>query len=400
MIIRPLHARLAFMMFLHFFAFGSWLVTAGTYLLNTLHFTGNQVGLIYAATAVGALISPFISGLLADRFIALEKFLALLYGTGAVVMVFLAQARDFVWFYPLILLYLVLYMPTMGLSTAMCFHHIAHPNRQFPRIRAWGTLGWIVAGLIVGTLELEAQNTPLFLAAGISLVLAGYCLTLPHTPPSDTARQKSIRELLGLEAFRLLRRPSFALLMLALTLICIPSAFYYSFVNPYLNEIGVHNAAGKMTLGQVSELFFMLTLPFFLRRYRLRYIMFIGLLAWGVRYLLFGYGQFSGQEWMLYAGILLHGVAFCFTALTGQIYVDQIAPRHLRSTAQGFISFITLGFGAFFGSWLAGQVVDAHTLMGEAHQWLAIWRYPAWTGIATAVLFLLLFRRKMEREAQ
>jgi Arabinose efflux permease len=222
---------------------------------------------------------------------------------------------------------------------------------------------------------------------------------LPHTPPSREAQEKSVAQLLGLEAFGLLRKPSFAILMLALTLICIPSAFYYSFVNPYLNEIGVRNAAGKMAIGQVSEIFFMLTLPFFLGRFRLRYIMFFGLLAWGVRYLLFGYGQFEGQSWMIYIGILLHGMAFVFTALTGQIYVDKVAPKHLRSTAQGFVSFITLGFGAFFGSWFAGVIVNQHTINTAQHDWLPIWQYPAWIGIGTAILFLLMFRRKMETQS-
>jgi len=399
MIIRPLHARLAFMMFLQFFVLGSWLVTTGTYLLETLSFTGNQVGLVYAGTAIGAIVSPFISGLIADRYVALEKFMAILHGLSAIIMFILAQVVAFSWFYPLVIIYLVLHMPTMGLSTAMCFHHIEDPNTHFPRVRAWGTLGFVVAGLIVGSLGLEQMVTPLYISATASVIYALYCLSLPHTPPSEEAKQKSVAQLIGLEAFGLLKRRSFAILMLALTLICVPSAFYYSFVNPYLNEIGIQNAAGKMTMGQMSEIFFLLTLPFFLRWMRLRFVMFIGLLAWGLRYLLFGFGQFAGQEWMLYAGILLHGIAFCFTALTGQIYVDQVAPRHLRSTAQGFVSFITLGFGAFFGSWLAGWIVDSHTIASGQHEWLAIWKVPAWVGIGTALLFLLMFRRKMEAEA-
>lgn len=399
MIIRPLHARLALMMFLQFFVLGSWLVTTGTYLLETLSFTGNQVGLVYAGTAIGAIVSPFISGLIADRYVALEKFMAILHGVSAITMFTLAQVVTFTWFYPLVILYLVFHMPTMGLSTAMCFHHIEDPNTHFPRVRAWGTLGFVVAGLFVGSLGLEPMVTPLYISASASIIYALYCLTLPHTPPSEEAKQRSVAQLIGLEAFGLLRRRSFAILMLALTLICVPSAFYYSFVNPYLNEIGIQNAAGKMTIGQMSEIFFLLTLPFFLRRMRLRFVLFIGLLAWGLRYLLFAYGQFEGQEWMLYAGILLHGIAFCFTALTGQIYVDQVAPKHLRSTAQGFVSFITLGFGAFFGSWLAGLIVDTNTLTSGQHEWLRIWQIPAWVGIGTALLFLLMFRRKMEAEA-
>ncbi len=399
MVIRPLHARLALMMFLQFFVLGAWLVTTGTYLLETLSFTGNQVGLVYAGTAIGAIVSPFISGLIADRYVALEKFMAILHGLSAITMFILAQVVTFTWFYPLVILYLVLHMPTMGLSTAMCFHHIEDPNTHFPRVRAWGTLGFVVAGLFVGFLGLEELVTPLYISATASVIYALYCLTLPHTPPSEEAKQRSIAQLIGLEAFGLMKRRSFAILMLALTLICVPSAFYYSFVNPYLNEIGIQNAAGKMTMGQMSEIFFMLTLPFFLRRMRLRYVMFIGLLAWGLRYLLFGFGQYEGQAWMLYAGILLHGIAFCFTALTGQIYVDRVAPKHLRSTAQGFVSFITLGFGAFFGSWLAGWIVDVHTLTSGQHEWLSIWKIPAWVGIGTAFLFLLMFRRKMEAEA-
>ena len=394
--IQPLHTRLAFMLFLQFFTLGAWLVTTGTYLLETQSFTGNQVGLVYAGTAIGAIISPFISGLIADRYLSLEKFLALLHLSSAVVMFFLASVTTFTWFYPLVIAYLVLHMPTMGLSTAMCFHHISNPKQIFPRIRAWGTLGWVLAGLLIGFLAIEKLATPLYISAFSSIVLGLYSLTLPHTPPSEEARQKSITQLLGLEAFGLLKKPSFAILMLALTLICIPSAFYYSFVNPFMNEIGIHNSAGKMTIGQLSEIFFMLTLPFFLQKWRLRYIIFTGLLAWGIRYLLFGYGQLEGQNWMIYAGLLLHGIAFNFTALTSQIYVDQIAPAHLRSTAQGFVSFVTLGFGAFFGSWFAGLVVDYHTLGLNQHNWLLIWQYPAWIGIGTAFIFLVLFRKKLE----
>jgi nucleoside transporter len=283
-------------------------------------------------------------------------------------------------------------MPTLALSNSISFRQMANPTREFPPIRALGTFGWIVAGLLVGLLRLEATRTPMQIAAAGSLALGLFCLTLPHTPP-HRGRRLTAADVLGLDALKLLKERSFAVFVLGSFLICIPLQFYYAFANPFLNELGMTNAAGKMTLGQLMEVFFMLVMPWFFRRLGVKYMLLVGMAAWTARYLLFAYGDTGALVWMLYAGILLHGICYDFFFVTGQIYVDQKAPGDLRAAAQGFIAFVTLGVGMFIGSWVSGRVVDAYVVDGgTGHLWERIWLVPAAGAAGVLLLFAALFR--------
>jgi nucleoside transporter len=272
---------------------------------------------------------------------------------------------------------------------------MSDPSREFPMVRVLGTIGWIVAGLIIGTLGLEATAVPMRIAAAASVALGLFCLVLPHTPPERSARV-GIRDVLGLDALKLLGERSFAVFVLGSFLICIPLQFYYAFANPFLNELNVSNAAGKMTFGQMSEIFFMLVMPWFFRRLGVKYMLLIGMAAWATRYLLFANGNNGPLVWMLYAGILLHGICYDFFFVTGQIYVDRKAPPDLRAAAQGLIAFVTLGVGMFIGSWLSGRVVDSFVIAGSGdavrHAWDRIWLVPAIGSAAVLLLFAFLFR--------
>jgi nucleoside transporter len=391
--IARLHLRLSVLMFLQFFLWGSWFVTTGTYLLETLHFSGRQVGLVYGTAAIAATVSPFLLGVLADRLFAAEKLLAVLHLIGGVLMWSMSQTQQFGTFYVLVLLYMLCYLPTFGLANALSFHHLEDVKGQFPRIRVWGTIAWILAGLLVSYLGVETEVIPLRIASVFSFIQGLYCLSLPHTPPSAANMGKGLRSLLGPEVRALLQDRSFLVLLISLMLICIPSAYYYSFVNPFLVEIGEANAAGKMALGQVTEIVFMLTLPWFFRRLRLKTILFWGLLAWGVRYGCFILGEAPGQGWLIYLGLGLHGPAYIFSMLAAQIYLDTRVPHHLRSTAQGFYSLLTLGFGALIGAYIAGETVNSFTI-GDGHDWARIWQIPTWWGIAVAIAFFFFFRSK------
>lgn len=390
----PLHLRLSVLMFLQFFLWGSWFVTTGTYLLETLHFSGRQVGLVYGTSAIAATVSPFILGVLADRLFAAERLLALLHLLGGGVMLAMSFSTGFGLFYPLVLLYMLCYLPTFGLANALSFHHLEDVKGQFPRIRVWGAIGWIVAGLLVSYLGVETEVVPLRIAAATSVVQGLYCLTLPNTPPSAARVGKGLRGLLGPEVRDLLRERSFVVLLLSLMLICIPSAYYYSFVNPFLNEVGESNAAGKMAIGQVTEVVFMLALPWVFRQLRLKVILFWGLLAWGLRYGCFWLAGLPGLHGLIYVGIGLHGPAFIFSMLAAQIYLDTRTPRHLRSTAQGFYSLLTLGLGALLGAYIAGETVHAFTMPAGGHDWPRIWQVPTIWGVVVAVGFLLFFRSR------
>jgi nucleoside transporter len=386
--------KLSALMFLQYFVWGAWSVTMGTWLGATLHFSGQEIGLAFGTTAVAAMVSPFFVGMIADRFFATEKLLAALHLVGAAILFWASTQTEFGSFYAVLLLYALCYMPTLALSNAISFRQMQDPSREFPPIRVLGTIGWIVAGLFIGTLGLEATAVPMQLAAAGSLVLGLFCLALPHTPPAKVATRVTARDVLGLDALRLLRDRSFAIFVIGSFLICIPLQFYYTFTNPFLNEIGVTNAAGKMTLGQMSEIGFMLVMPLFFRRLGVKYMLLVGMAAWTTRYLLFAAGNTGSLVWMLYAGILLHGVCYDFFFVTGQIYVDQRAPGDLRAAAQGLIAFVTLGVGMFIGSLVSGRVVDAFLLSAEppSHAWDQIWVVPAAGAAGVLVLFALFFK--------
>ena len=382
---------LSAMMFVQYFVWGAWYVTLGTY-LSTLGFDGSQIGLVYGTTAVAAMISPFFIGMVADRFFATERILALLHVTGAGLLYYASTLSTFGSLYPALLAYTLCYMPTLALTNALAFHHVKDAARDFPQIRVLGTIGWIAAGLLVGRLGIEATAMPLRIAAGASLAMGLYSFLLPHTPPKRTAGPVSVRTALGLDALALMRDRSFATLVIGSFLLCIPLQFYYAFTNLFLNEIGMAEPASKMTLGQMSEIGFMLLMPWFLARLGVKTTMLIGMAAWTARYVLFAHGNAGDLSWMLYAGILLHGICYDFFFVTGQIYVDQRADVSIRAAAQGFIAFVTLGAGMFIGAWTSGRVVEAYTLGPSAHDWWTIWMVPAAAAGVVLVLFFAFFR--------
>jgi nucleoside transporter len=388
--------KLSTLMFLQYFVWGAWSVTMGTWLGATLGFSGQQIGLSYGTTAIAAMLSPFFVGMIADRFFSTEKLLAGLHTFGAGILLWASTQDTFGPFYGVLMAYALCYMPTLALSNSISFRQMQDPSREFPAVRVLGTIGWIVAGLVIGTLGLEASAIPMRIAAAGSLGLGLFCLALPHTPPQKVALRVTVRDVLGLDALRLLRDPSFAVFVIGSFLICIPLQFYYTFANPFLNELGVSNAAGKMTLGQMSEIGFMLVMPWFFRRLGVKYMLLVGMAAWAGRYLLFAAGDNGAMVWALYSGILLHGICYDFFFVTGQIYVDQRAPADLRAAAQGLIAFVTLGVGMFIGSLISGRVVDAFSITAEppAHAWDRIWLVPAGGALCVLILFALFFRSR------
>lgn len=387
--------KLSLMMFLEFFIWGAWFVTLGTYLLQNLHTSGTQVGVAVLTQSIGAIVAPFIIGLIADRFFSAQKILGVLHLVGAVLLWRAAGAANFDSFYPSILLYMIVYMPTLALVNSISFRQMQNPEKEFAPIRVLGTLGWIVAGLTIGWLNWE-QGGQLGLtfkmAAGASLLLGLFSFLLPPTPPIKREGPITIGEVMGLEAIGLLKNRSYLIFFLASIAICVPLSFYYGFTNAFLNEVGMKSAAGVQTLGQVSEVLFMLLIPVFFVRLGVKKMLAIGMLAWIIRYVFFAYGNGDSAYWMLIAGIVLHGVCYDFFFVTGQIYTDNLAGEQSKSAAQGFITLATYGVGMLIGSLLAGQVVDAHKTTGDLHDWHTIWLIPAAIAAAVLLVFMLLFR--------
>ena len=394
---RTIRLRLSVMMFLEFFVWGSWFVTMGTYLGQALGASGEDVGTAYMTQAWGAIVAPFIVGLIADRFFSAQRMLGLIHLMGAALMYFIGTSEDFSAFYPLLLVYMILYMPTLALANSVAFNQMQDPSSQFARIRVWGTVGWIVAGVLIGyVLRWETRDLlsyTFILAGGSSLLLGLFSFGLPDTPPRSKGERVNIGQIFGTEALQLLKGRNYLVFFFSSILICIPLAFYYSFANPFLNEVGMENAAGNMSLGQVSEVLFMLLLPVFLNRFGLKWTLIAGMLAWGLRYTLFAFGDAGSGTWMLFLGILLHGICYDFFFVSGQIYTDLKAGKRIRSAAQGLITLATYGIGMLIGYKVSGIIVDRY-LLGEAHAWEQIWLYPAGFSFAVLLLFAILFKNE------
>ena len=397
--------QLSTMMFLEFFVWGAWYVTLSTYLATTLRFDGTQIGLAYGAFAIAAMISPFFVGMIADRFFPTERVLAVLHLLGAALLYYLSTIQQFSLFYPVIIAYTLCFMPTIALTNSLSFHHMDNPGKEFPGVRVLGTIAWIIVGSVIGYLNIESEATPILIASGTSVLMGLYCFTLPHTPPKSKGEKASWKDIIGLDALKLMKEPSFAILFVASLLICIPLSFYYSFANLFLNNIEVQNAAGKMTMGQMSEIVFLLLMPFFFRRFGYKIMLMVGMACWSARYLLFMYGNATELIGMLYAGIILHGICYDFFFVTGQIYVDERAPQHIKNAAQGLITFATYGVGMFIGSVLSGLVADSYTTINEVsgdpiYQWDSIWLIPAVLAGGVLVLFAIFFHEKTKAEIQ
>ncbi|WP_285010679.1 nucleoside permease [Pedobacter faecalis] len=392
--------KLSTMMFLEFFIWGSWFVTMGTYLGKNLSSGGVDIGSAYSTQSLGAIIAPFIIGLIADKFFAAQRILGVLHLIGAALLWFAADALDFDSFFPFILGYMIAYMPTLALVNSISFKQMTDPGKEFPSIRVFGTIGWIVAGLTIGWLNWEQDGNLVLtfkMAAIASLILGLFSFVLPHTPPVKKGEKTSFGDIIGLDAIGLLKNRSFLIFFLSSVAICVPLAFYYNFTNPFLNEVGMKGAAGVQSLGQVSETLFMLLMPLFFVRLGVKKMLAIGMIAWVVRYLFFAFGNADANYWMLIGGIVLHGICYDFFFVTGQIYTDRLAGDRFKSAAQGFITLATYGVGMLIGSIISGMVVDDH-VVGSGHDWYSIWIVPAAISAGVALLFLLLFKDNNKAE--
>lgn len=382
------------MMFLNFFIWGAWYVTMGTYLKSIKGVTDVQVGIAYGTQSLGAIIAPFIVGLIADKFFAAQKILGILHLLGAAALYYVTTVNDFGAFYPGILIYMILFMPTLALINAVSFNQVADPEKDFAKIRVWGTIGWIVAGLIIGWLAWEQTNSlvnTFRLAAAASLLMGLFSFSLPDTPPSKAGTKVTFREIMGLDAIGLLKDKNFLIFFLSSLLICIPLAFYYQETNIFLNELKVKGAAGKMAIGQMSELVFMILMPFFFVRLGVKKMLLLGMAAWAIRYLFFAFGNTGSAMWMLYAGIILHGICYDFFFVTGQIYTNDKAGENIRASAQGMITLATYGVGMLIGFWIAGLVAEKYST-ANGHDWKSIWLIPAAISFAVFVLYAALFK--------
>ncbi|NTS41782.1 nucleoside permease [Flavisolibacter sp. BT320] len=386
--------QLSLMMFLNFFIWGAWYVTMGTYLDKVLGASGVQIGAAYSAMAIATIISPFFVGMIADRFFAAQKVLGVLHLFGALLLYYITTVDNPSSFYWVLLLYSLAYAPTLALANSVAFRQMKDTSKEFAGIRVFGTIGWIATGWMIdkvfniGTEELAFTFK---MAAVASIVLGLLSFFLPDTPPKAKGTKATFKQILGADAFVLFKDRSFVVFFIASVLICIPLSFYYSFTNLFLTEAGMENATSNMTFGQFSEAFFILLIPFFFRRLGVKWMIAIGMLAWVLRFLFFGYGDADAGLWMLFAGIILHGVCFDFFFVTGQIYTDNKAGLSIQSQAQGMITMATYGIGMWIGTLLSGYVKEMYTV-NNLVDWKAVWMVPAAIAVVVLFLFVLFFK--------
>ncbi len=396
-------AQLSVMMFLEFFIWGGWFVTLGTFLGSNLGATDGEIGTAFSTQSWGAIIAPFIIGLIADRYFNAERILGVLHLLGAGLLYLMYGTDDFAVFYPYVLGYMILYMPTLALVNSVSFNQMKNPAKEFSYIRVFGTLGWIVAGNIISYVNWDSEGSiadgmlknTFLMTAIASAVLGVFSFTLPKTPPRVDKNEKvALASILGLDALKLLKDRNFLIFFISSILICIPLAFYYQNANPFLTEIGMENPTGKMTIGQISELLFMLLLPFFFNKFGFKKTILIGMLAWSVRYLLFAYGNVGEYAFMLIIGIALHGICYDFFFVSGQIYTDTKAGEKYKSAAQGLITLATYGIGMLIGFYIAGKIADMYLLADNTHEWETIWVYPAGFAFLVFILFAIFFKNE------
>lgn len=403
--------QLSFMMFMEFFIWGAWFVTLGTFLLNNLNANGQQTGDVFSTQSWGAIIAPFIIGLIADRYFNAEKIMGILHLAGAVLLYQVYKTGAVTQVYPpvvfiYLLIYMILYMPTLALVNSISFNQMKDPEKEFPSIRVWGTIGWIVAGLLISfvflwdakeNISAGLMRNTFLLAAIASAVLGLFSFTLPKTPPKVAKGTKvSVSDILGLDALKLLKNKNFLIFFIASILICIPLAFYYQNANPFLSNIGVTNPTGKMTIGQWLEILFLLALPLFFKKFGFKKTILLGMLAWAVRYALFAYGNAGDLSFMLIIGIALHGVCYDFFFVSGQIYTDAKAGAKYKSAAQGLITLATYGVGMLIGFKIAGLITDTYTISKDVFNWKMIWIIPAIIAFIVFLLFAISFKKKNE----
>jgi nucleoside transporter len=399
--------KLSSMMFLEFFIWGAWFVTLGTFLGTNLKASGAETAAVFSTQSWGAIIAPFIIGLIADRYFNAERILGVLHLVGAFLMYQMYQSSDLSSFYIYVFSYMVLYMPTLALVNSVAFSQMKDPEKEFSSIRVWGTIGWIVAGLSISyvfhwdSVESLAsgmlKNT--FLLAGIAaLVLGLLSFTLPATPPKVSDEKIKIGDIIGLDALKLLKDKNFAVFFISSILICIPLAFYYQNANPFLTESGLENPTGKMAIGQISEALFLLLIPVFFTKYGFKKTILVGMLAWAIRYALFAYGNGGELSFMLIIGIALHGICYDFFFVSGQIYTNSKAGDKYKSAAQGLITLATYGVGMLIGFAVAGWITDNYKTATGTINWEMVWIIPAGIALAVFVLFALTFNDKNKTE--
>ncbi|MES2803997.1 MAG: nucleoside permease [Bacteroidota bacterium] len=399
--------KLSIMMFLEFFIWGAWFVTLGTFLGNNLKASGSETAAIFSTQSWGAIIAPFIIGLIADRYFNAEKILGILHLIGAFLMYQMYQSEEVGMFYTYVLSYMILYMPTLALVNSVSFNQMKDPEKEFANIRVWGTIGWILAGLSISFVfhwdaaeaisEGMLKNT--FLLAGIAaLVLGVFSFSLPKTPPKVSDEKIKIGDIIGLDALKLLKDKNFAIFFISSILICIPLAFYYQNAHPFLTEAGVENPTGKMAIGQISEALFLLLIPVFFTRFGFKKTILVGMLAWAIRYVLFAYGNGDDLSFMLIIGIALHGICYDFFFVSGQIYTNSKAGEKYKSAAQGLITLATYGVGMLIGFAVAGWITDNYKMLDGAINWEMVWIIPAGIALAVFLLFALLFNEKNKVE--
>jgi len=397
-----IRVQLCVMMFLEFFIWGGWFVTLGTFLGSNINASGGEIAQAFSTQSWGAILAPFIIGIIADRYFNAEKILGILHLGGALLLYLMYGADSFGLFYPYVLGYMILYMPTLALVNSVSFNQMKNPAKEFSLVRVFGTLGWVVAGLLISYLfswDSEAGiqegllKSTFLMTAIASAVLGVFSFTLPKTPPKTASDQKpSLKELMGLDALDLFKDRNFLVFFISSILICIPLAFYYQNANPFLVEIGMENPTGKMTLGQISEILFMLLLPYFFTKFGFKKTILVAMLAWVVRYVLFAYGNVGELGFMLLIGIALHGICYDFFFVSGQIYTDSKAGEKYKSSAQGLITLATYGIGMLIGFWIAGKISDSYLLSDGSHMWESIWLYPAGFAFLVMVVFAVLFK--------